>query len=82
MALSRDATKKVRPSTKKASSAGGSSRAQNHMHATVLAAPRCSQCGRQLPGVPFALANLVCRQCYGLERYPTLIPEHETPEKL
>jgi hypothetical protein len=34
-----------------------------------------------LHGVPFALANIVCRDCYGMDRYaPTSIPG-TLPEK-
>jgi hypothetical protein len=47
----------------------------HHIHKAIFAAPCCSQCGRQLHGVPFALANIVCRDCYGMDRYaPTSIP--------
>ncbi len=30
---------------------------------------RCSQCGRELKNVPFNVKNIVCKDCYGLERY-------------
>ena len=29
----------------------------------------CGQCGREMRFVPFALSNLMCRSCYGLDRY-------------
>ncbi len=34
-------------------------------------APRakCGQCGKELRYLPFALKNIMCRECYGLERY-------------
>lgn len=47
----------------------------------VLAAPCCSQCGRQLQGVPFAMAHIVCRDCYGMDRYRSVLPGHWAPEK-
>jgi len=39
----------------------------------------CGQCGREMRFVPFSLSNLMCRSCYGLDRYrrptaPTLPP--------
>lgn len=30
---------------------------------------RCGQCGKELRHVPFTLNNIMCRECYGLERY-------------
>ena len=30
---------------------------------------RCGQCGRELRYVPFALNNIMCRDCYGIDRY-------------
>ena len=30
---------------------------------------RCGQCGREMRFVPFSLSNLMCRSCYGLDRY-------------
>jgi len=30
---------------------------------------KCGQCGKELRHVPFALNNIMCRECYGLERY-------------
>lgn len=30
---------------------------------------KCGQCGRELRYVPFALNNIMCRECYGLDRY-------------
>ena len=29
----------------------------------------CGQCGREMRFVPFTLSNLMCRSCYGLDRY-------------
>lgn len=30
---------------------------------------KCGQCGKELRHVPFMLSNIMCRECYGLERY-------------
>jgi flavoprotein len=30
---------------------------------------KCAQCGRELRYVPFALNNIMCRNCYGIDRY-------------
>ncbi len=30
---------------------------------------RCGQCGRELRYVPFTLNNIMCRDCYGIDRY-------------
>jgi len=30
---------------------------------------KCVQCGHELRYVPFALKNIMCRKCYGLDRY-------------
>lgn len=30
---------------------------------------RCAQCGTEMRYVPFALANIMCRDCYGMDRY-------------
>jgi hypothetical protein len=30
---------------------------------------QCAQCGSELRYVPFSLANIMCRDCYGSERY-------------
>jgi late competence protein required for DNA uptake (superfamily II DNA/RNA helicase) len=30
---------------------------------------KCGQCGRELRHVPFNLNNIMCRDCYGLDRY-------------
>lgn len=30
---------------------------------------KCGQCGKELRHVPFILSNIMCRECYGLERY-------------
>jgi hypothetical protein len=34
-----------------------------------VARAHCGQCGRELRHVPFALKNIMCRDCYGLDRY-------------
>jgi hypothetical protein len=54
---------------------------EHHIHSAIFAAPCCSQCGRQLPGVPFALHNIVCRDCYGMERYVAPSVPGSLPEK-
>ena len=42
----------------------------------------CGQCGRELRHVPFALKNIMCRDCYGLDRYRRNAPAAwTTPEK-
>lgn len=46
-----------------------------------MEAPRCCQCGRRLPGMPFPLANILCRDCYGSDRYATIPLGHWSPEK-
>jgi hypothetical protein len=30
---------------------------------------KCGQCGKELRHVPFLLKNIMCRECYGMERY-------------
>ncbi len=42
---------------------------------------KCGQCGRELRYVPFALNNIMCRDCYGLDRYRRAAPPAHTPEK-
>ncbi len=43
---------------------------------------KCGQCGRELRYVPFALNNIMCRECYGLDRYRRGAPVTTiTPEK-
>lgn len=43
---------------------------------------RCGQCGRELRYVPFALNNIMCRDCYGLDRYrKSASPSTWVPEK-
>jgi len=43
---------------------------------------RCGQCGRELRHVPFELKNIMCRDCYGLDRYRRTAPANwTTPEK-
>lgn len=34
----------------------------------------CGQCGRHLRSVPFALNNIMCRECYGMDRYRLAAP--------
>lgn len=42
----------------------------------------CAQCGRELRYVPFNLNNIMCRDCYGLDRYRKHAPTPWTaPEK-
>ena len=44
--------------------------------AALLAESRahCGQCGRELRHVPFLLKNIMCRDCYGLDRYRRTAP--------
>ena len=43
---------------------------------------KCGQCGRELRYVPFNLNNIMCRDCYGLDRYRKHAPPTwVTPEK-
>ena len=43
---------------------------------------KCGQCGRELRYVPFALNNIMCRECYGLDRYRRNAPAASVvPEK-
>lgn len=42
---------------------------------------KCGQCGRELRYVPFALNNIMCRECYGLDRYRRATPSTWVPEK-
>ncbi len=42
---------------------------------------KCGQCGKELRYVPFALNNIMCRDCYGLDRYRRAAPPAHTPEK-
>ena len=43
---------------------------------------KCGQCGRELRYVPFALNNIMCRECYGLDRYRRNAPVTASlPEK-
>lgn len=42
---------------------------------------QCGQCGRQLRDVPFMLKNIMCRDCYGLERYRRSNPAAWSPDK-
>lgn len=43
----------------------------------------CGQCGRELRYVPFNLNNIMCRDCYGLDRYRKHAPTNTwaSPEK-
>lgn len=42
----------------------------------------CGQCGRELRHVPFDLKNIMCRDCYGLDRYRRNVPATwAAPEK-
>ena len=42
---------------------------------------KCGQCGRELRHVPFALNNIMCRDCYGLDRYRRSMPTAWVPER-
>lgn len=42
---------------------------------------RCGQCGRELRYVPFALNNIMCRDCYGIDRYRRNMAASWVPEK-
>ncbi len=42
---------------------------------------RCGQCGRELRYVPFTLNNIMCRDCYGLDRYRRPSVSTWAPEK-
>jgi hypothetical protein len=42
---------------------------------------KCVQCGQELRYVPFALNNIMCRKCYGLDRYRRETPASPPPEK-
>ena len=47
----------------------------------VLTRAKCGQCGRELRHVPFALNNIMCRDCYGLDRYRRNSPSQWMPER-
>ena len=51
--------------------------------AALLAESRahCGQCGRELRHVPFLLKNIMCRDCYGLDRYRRTAPTSWKPEQ-
>jgi len=42
---------------------------------------KCGQCGRELRFVPFMLNNIMCRECYGLDRYRRAATTSWVPEK-
>lgn len=42
---------------------------------------KCVQCGQELRYVPFALSNIMCRKCYGLDRYRREAPVSSVVEK-
>ena len=46
-----------------------------------VARAKCGQCGRELRHVPFALNNIMCRDCYGLDRYRRSLPAAWAPER-
>jgi hypothetical protein len=58
-------------------------------HKTTTEAPKtyqstrakCGQCGRELRYVPFMLNNIMCRECYGLDRYRRAATSSWVPEK-
>ena len=35
----------------------------------IVACPKCTQCGKKLHHLPFAIEAITCRECYGLQRY-------------
>ena len=39
------------------------------VHSTLVACPKCTQCGKQIRHLPFAINAITCRDCYGLQRY-------------
>jgi hypothetical protein len=43
---------------------------------------KCAQCGTEMRYVPFALDNIMCRDCYGMDRYrrpAATVPAAEKP---
>lgn len=42
---------------------------------------KCGQCGKELRYVPFSLNNIMCRDCYGLDRYRRNAPSVVASEK-
>lgn len=50
-------------------------------HAYQVTRAKCGQCGRELRFVPFMLNNIMCRDCYGLERYRRNVHAAWVPEK-
>ena len=42
---------------------------------------KCAQCGTEMRYVPFALANIMCRDCYGMDRYRRPNGATPAPEK-
>lgn len=42
---------------------------------------KCGQCGKELRYVPFSLNNIMCRDCYGLDRYRRNAPSVVSSEK-
>ncbi len=43
---------------------------------------KCVQCGKTLRAIPFALNNIVCKNCDGADRSRRVAPIAVTPEKL
>lgn len=41
----------------------------------------CAQCGTVMKYVPFALANIMCRDCYGMDRYRRPVQPAPAAEK-
>ena len=39
------------------------------VHSPIIAAPKCTQCGKKIHHLPFAIEAITCRDCYGLQRY-------------
>jgi hypothetical protein len=58
-----------------------------HTSQTTLKKPfqvtraKCGQCGKELRYVPFNLNNIMCRDCYGLDRYRRVSPAVAVVEK-
>jgi hypothetical protein len=52
-------------------------------YASGAGAPaRCGQCNKMLRHLPFAIDNMICRECYGLDRYrrQSLVPPGASAE--
>ncbi len=76
---SKSSTSTAKVSTRKTDGLAHSAQAT----AALLAESRahCGQCGRELRHVPFLLKNIMCRDCYGLDRYRRTAPSSWKPEQ-